>query len=110
MIDNPKYFHITADLSSAAFIGLYALISATIYHISQSLSLLIPNAERPVQVRDVQRNIRIYNICQFCIVLVYFGLFLWIFFTPNNISSSVVLSLDLGIGSMMTVIYILTVA
>lgn len=33
LIDDPKYFHITADLSQVSFVALFALVSATVFQI-----------------------------------------------------------------------------
>lgn len=66
--------------------------------------------KRPVSARDVQRNILIYNVCQCCVTIAYFGLFLWIFFTPQDLPSQVPLGLTLGFIVVMFIIYTATVA
>jgi len=48
-LDNPTYFHIAADLSNTAFIALFALVSATVYHLDQALSLVLLDATRQTE-------------------------------------------------------------
>ena len=48
-LDKPTYFHIAADLSNTAFIALFALVSATVYHLDQALSLVLLDATRQTE-------------------------------------------------------------
>ena len=41
-IDDPEPYQVATDISQVAFLALFALCSATMYHIDQSLSLLLP--------------------------------------------------------------------
>ena len=92
-----------------AFIGLFALLSATIYHISQTLTLLIVKNEVLLQEKIITRNIKVYNACMIATVLTYFALLLTIFFIRKDIQSQVVLSLNLGFHVLMILIYTLSV-
>lgn len=111
--DKPKYFHYTADLSDAAYIGLFALISSTIHHVSQSLTFLVPTkpGQTPITAETIKRKIKVYNIIQLSIFVVYISLFLIFFFDPWNDfeEASLVLGIYLGIRALLIVIYIFTV-
>ena len=49
------------------------------YHIDQSLSLLLPNSDQ-MAAHKVLGYIKIYNTCIFCLAIIYFLTFLFIFF------------------------------
>ena len=106
-LDNPSYYQVTADISQTTFIGLFALVSATMYHIDQSLSLLLPNSDQ-MTAHKILGYIKIYNTCIFCLAIIYFLTFLFIFFY-YDILAWLVLSIDLGFRITFLIIYTGTV-
>lgn len=117
-LDDPEYYHITADISQAAFLALFTLVSATMYHIDQGLALLgrarqAAGAERAEQIAQAAgralRNTRIYNWALFSLIAAYLGMFVWIYFTPEDVPAKTVLSLNLAFRVLFLGIYLATV-
>lgn len=107
-IDEPEYYNDTANISQAAFLGLFGLISATMYQIDQSLKLLLPYNLKSSEQR-ARRNIKIFNYSILALVMIYSGVFLWIFFTPIDVGRKWVLIINLVFRLLFLMIYLVTV-
>ena len=70
--------------------------------------MLLPDATHQ-SAEKALRNICIYNIMMFTIVMAYLGLFLWIFFTWYDVLAQAVLSIDLGFRILLLSLYVVTV-
>ena len=106
-IDDPKFYHVISDMSQAAFLALFMLVSATMFHLSQSLKLILPHIYQ-LNAMKAHRSIVCYNA--FCAVLVvlYIGMLVFIFFF-RDIEAELVLSLNLSMRVIMLAVYLFTV-
>ena len=85
------------------------LTSATIYHIDQSIKLLLPQVYVGYTVHQVIYRTKVYNWCTCGLVISYLGLFLFIFFDWYDIEVVWVLGINLAMRVIMLTIYCLTV-
>ena len=108
MIDNPTYYQVIFDISQTIFLALLALCSATMYHIDQSLSLLLPDEFKSTQEKAL-RNIKIYNWAMLVLITIYFGIFLTIFFIPYNNTTRQVIIINFAKNLLLLAIYLITV-
>lgn len=83
------------------------LISATMYHLGQSLKLILPHVYQTTPMR-VQRNIMCYNAFCALLIILYFGMVVFIFFF-RDIEAKLVLSLNLFMRIVMLAVYLITV-
>ena len=77
---NPEFYHVTADISQVAFLALFALVSATMFHLDQSLCLLLPDVFKLTE-QSVKRRIKVYNWVILTLTLLDTAMFLFIYFT-----------------------------
>jgi hypothetical protein len=107
LIDEPRFYHITADLAQSAFIALFGLTSCTMYHLYQSLTLCMINSFKSTEA-EVIKKIRIYNTVISGIVFAYFATFL-VIFLAFDVPVEIVLVLDLVFRGILMTFYVITV-
>lgn len=107
LLDKPEWYHITADFAQSAFITLFGLISSTIFHLNQSLTLVMPPIFKNTEAKAMKK-ICIYNSVIAVIVILYLAILVGIFLAPD-IKVEIVLLLDLIFRSTLLTIYICTV-
>jgi|ERR1719469_710340 len=79
-----------------------------IYHIDQALTLVLPDVFKATHA-GVKRNLRRYNMFVGFIVVLQFSVLCYIFFTPKEIPTRLVLMLDLIARLVMMIIYVATI-
>ena len=99
----------TGNFAILAFYSLFALVSTTIFHIEQALTLVLPTATEARELQ-VKQNMRRYNISVFCVCLVYFVFLLVVFFDPYDVEVQLVLGIDLFFRLVLFFIYSWVVA
>lgn len=121
--DGPTYYQVATDISQTAFIALFMLVSATMFHISQSMALIHRTQSYQVSAsgsssrlssffqdeRNARRNIKVYNAVLLSLVSAFLGIFLFIFFWARDVESKLLLFLDMGFRACFLLIYFCTV-
>ena len=95
-------------MSQVAFLGLFTLISATMYQIDQSLKFLLPFVFK-ISEEKARRNVKIYNWSIISLLLVFTGLFFYIFYTPDDVGRNRVLWINLTFRLLFLIVYVVTV-
>ena len=111
LMDHPEYWHITGNVAIIVFYVLFALVSTTIFHIDQALTLVLPHKEdHEARLARVRRNMRCYNVSIISLCLVYFAFLIYVFFVPHDVGVRLVLGIDLFFRLLLFITYAWAVA